>query len=185
MAGQLNQSCYTITISDAQRKMLIFALGHLFPAIKTETTVLLTPAEFLTLGDLLISAQPARPAIEGTMNGDQAARAMLSPPAPASQSPTIELRDRWARNRKGQEEPNPKGCESRTVYIEKIEHMPNASNGAKRIKVTFSYPEARGMGTASCFDENLFGFLANRMKQSTVLHINTSGKYLNIVGVRA
>lgn len=41
----------------------------------------------------------------------------------------------------------------------------------------------RGYLQASCFEESLFGPIANRVKQRTLFYIVRSGKYINIVGL--
>jgi len=43
----------------------------------------------------------------------------------------------------------------------------------------------RGPSIASCFDEKLFPWVAGRVKQETAFYVVHSGKYTNIVGVRA
>jgi hypothetical protein len=132
---------------------------------------------------------PARPA--DPTSGTDHARAILSPPAAAQSKPTatpIALRDRWARDRKGNELPNPSGCESVTVHIWKTERkLPRTGeNKTPFLKVTWYASEGNGYGDANCFDEKLFPWIAAQSKEPTaLLYVVKSGKYLNVVGIRA
>jgi hypothetical protein len=135
-------------------------------------------------------------------SGTQAARAVLSPgprlnqpsprsggetaapPAVARTSTPIEVRDRWARDRKGKEVPNPKGSYAVAVRIWKAERrdLPDFP----RLKVTWQNQE-KGYTDAACWDENLFPFLAVASKnpQPTTIYLTQKDAYLNVVGVRA
>ena len=98
----MSEPTYTITLTESERTALARVLG-LFVAKLTSAPVF----------------------IEASDGGTQAARAVLSPPAPASPSappsghvpPTPELRDRWARDRKGNELPNPEDSYPLNVLI--------------------------------------------------------------------
>jgi len=131
------------------------------------------------------SFSPARPA--DPTSGTDHARAILSPPAaaqPAPPTPPIALRDRWARDRKGYELPNPSGCEAITAHIWKQERRD--TSGRARLKVSWQAPGGKGFVDAACWDEKLFPWIAAQSKEPTaLLYVVKSGKYLNVVGVRA
>lgn len=124
--------------------------------------------------------------------GTQQARAVLSPPStpPAAAQPSIprapiELRDRWARDRKGNELPNPDGCEAVTARIWKVERK-DLSDGRARLRVTWYAPSGSGYVDANCFDDKLFPWIAAQSKEPTaLLYVVKNGKYLNVAGVRA
>ena len=104
---------------------------------------------------------------------------------PAPPTPPIALRDRWARDRKGNELPNPEGCVPYHVRIWKTERK-DLSDGRPRLKVSWQTPSARDFIDANCFDEKLFPWIAAQSKEPTaLLYVVKSGKYLNVVGVRA
>jgi len=145
------------------------------------------------LGGLVTKLLNAPVQIEEKPNGGtQQARAVLSPPstppAVAQSNPQapIALRDRWARDRKGNEVPNPEGCEALTVRIWKQERK-DLSDGRPRLKVAWQSPSiSKGFGDANCFDEKLFPWIAAQSKEATAtLYVVKNGKYLNVVGVRA
>jgi hypothetical protein len=122
-------------------------------------------------------------------SGTDQARAILSPPAATQSKPTaspIALRDRWARDRKGNELPNPEGCEQIAVRLWKAERK-DLADGTPRMRVAWNSPTARGSGDGNCFDDKLFPWLAagTKTNEPTVLWITHNGKYTNIVGVRA
>jgi hypothetical protein len=106
-------------------------------------------------------------------------------PAPAPSVPQTAVRDRWARDRKGNELPNPPDCYTVNVHVFKAERK-DTQTGATRMLVAFDSPSGQGTVNASCWDEHLFPFLALAGKEpKATLHIVKNGKYLNIVGVRA
>lgn len=157
---------YTITITETQRTLLSRALG-LFVALLTNAPVF----------------------TEAPSGGTAQARAVLAPaqpPAVASPAP-IEQRDRWARNKKGVEVPNPAGCETQKVRLWKV--VPADVNGKRRMKVSWYAPAGqKGFVDAACWDEQLFPWLAKCSIESdapTILYTVRSGNYLNVVGVRA
>lgn len=117
---------------------------------------------------------------------DAAPQAPATPaPAPNSTQNPIPVRDRWARDRKGDDVPNPEGCYSVDVHIFKAERK-NTDAGTERMIVAFDSPTGKGTVTASCWDERLFPFIAVQAKEpKATLHIVKKGKYLNVVGVRA
>jgi hypothetical protein len=122
-------------------------------------------------------------------SGAETAKAILSPPrtdnAPITVPNVVELKDRWQRSKKGAEVPFPEGCETIEAELWKVESKPT-QEGKPRWKITWAAPNGgQGFVDGSCFDEKLFPFLANRVKQKTVLYVVKNGKYLNVVGVRA
>ena len=157
---------YTVTITESERTLLAKGLGAL-------VTKLINAPIF----------------VESPSGGTQAARAVLSPPSPPAAAPAttpIEQRDRWARDRKGRELPNPKGCEAAERFISKLEEKP-LDDGTPRMLVGWESPTGNGFAQGSCFDPKLFPWLILRQKsgEKTLLHILRKGKYLNVVGVRA
>lgn len=165
----MSEPTYTITITESERTALARALG-LFVVKLTSAPVF----------------------VEASDGGIQAARAVLSPPsAPAQPSghlpPTpIKQRDRWARDRKGNELPNPVGCYVASVVLWRTEQKKGKTG--EYLKVTFTAPH-HGHSDASCFDAQLFPWLikaaAERHAQPSTVYLMESGKYLNIVGMRA
>ena len=160
---------YTITITESQRTLLARALG-LFVAKLTDAPI-----------QVDAPANPSAP-----LSGTEQARAILSPPAVVSSPAPIAARDRWARDRKGNEVPHPEGSETYTVRISKAERK-DLENGSPRMKITWANPGARGFTDANCFDEHLFPFLAAAKGSGapTIIHLVRKDKYLNLVGVCA
>lgn len=178
---------YTFTFSDNERKFLIFAMGALLPGLRTETMPLLMPTEFLALHSRLVDAKPdSRAAAE--QSGHEAAKAMLTPPAAPPQPPLPELRDRWARGKDGEARPFPANAESVTFTIDKVTPVEKPANGGNPyMRVAWEKPPSMGRGflEAKCWDPELWPFLANRVKQTTLVYITRKGTYINIVGLRA
>lgn len=157
----MSEASYTLIITEAERTALARSLGTLV------TKLINLPVN-------------APPTIDN--GGTQAARAVLSPPAnPPS---PFEVRDRWARDRKGKEVPNPKGSYAIAVRIWKTERRDLSDR--LRLKVTWQNLE-KGYTDAACWDENLFPFLAVASKnpQPTTIYLTQKDAYLNVVGVRA
>jgi hypothetical protein len=164
----MSEPTYTITITETERTALAKALGML-------TTKLINAPIF----------------VESESGGTHAARSVLSPPQQASPAaapsptPVIEVRDRWARDRKGGELPNPEGCVAREVHLSKTEQkQPRKTGGKPYLKVTWESSE-RGFVDANCFDDKLWPWLINQRGKRTTLYLVKSGEYLNVVGVRA
>lgn len=165
----MSEPTYTIILTESERTLLAKAFGGL-------VTKLINAPIF----------------VESASGGTQAARAVLSPPSQSSstappavapQSPApIEQRDRWARDRKGNEVANPEGSTAREVVIWKTEQKP------KFLKVTWQSQE-RGYIDANCFDQKLWPWLIKSQGQKTTLYLVKATKgekqYLNVVGVRA
>ena len=159
-------------------------------------TVILTESERTAmakvLGGLVTKLINAPIFVESPSGGTQHARAVLSPPpeSPAAARPSpptpVDMRDRWARDRQGNELPNPEGCAARLVKIWKVEQIKPKTAGKKEfMKVTWQ--GEKGFVDANCFDSHLFPWLikAQASLEKTTLHLTRSGNYLNIVGVRA
>lgn len=191
----MQPTSYTLTFSDKERDALIFALGGAFRNVRDPGGMFITSAEYLELSRRIMHARPDAAAVK-SQSGADAARAVLSSPSspakPSAPAPTIaqpagqlELRDRWARNKKGQEVPNPEGSATVTTKIFRISDAPPRNDPSKpRKQVVFSglaSPQA-----AFCWDSDLFPFLANRLgADGTILYLTKSGNYTNIVGIRA
>lgn len=164
---------YTIIVTESERTLMAKAFGGL-------VTKLINAPIF----------------VESPSGGTAPARSLLSPPAEApavapKPSP-VELRDRWARDRKGNEAPNPKGCEALDVRLWKVEQKPPKSAGkAEYWKVTWYAPSGKGYGDANCFDSELAAWVIKASTQvylpgeSVRLYTVRNGEYLNVVGVRA
>jgi hypothetical protein len=192
----VNDRTYTIPLSDVERQTLIFCMSAVVGGnLRTETTLLPGPEKFGALYTKLIDAQPDRPAIPGSLSSGSRPSENSSLGSPQNRAtagvegraapPPIELRDRWARNRKGEEVPNPEGCERLEVELWKTElKKPRKPGGDDYMQVTWQNTGV-GYSDANCFDKLLFPWLANRVRQKTVLHVVKNGKYLNVVGVRA
>ena len=159
----MSEPTYTITMSEAERTAFAKVLGGL-------VTKLINAPVF----------------VESPSGGTQSARAVLSPPpqapAVAPNPAPIELRDRWARDRKGQEVPMPEGYAAREVTIWKAEQKPKKTGTGNFLNVTWQSHD-RGYFDAKCFDSALFPWLQAGNK--TTIYLVKSGQYLNIVGVRA
>jgi len=168
----MSEPTYTIALTESERTAMARVLGALV------TKLINAPLQ-----------------IDEAANG-----AVLSPPpqnppvaSPAAAQPTTpELRDRWARDRKGNEVPWPTGptgepCEEREVHLWKAEIVKrkDASKTAF-MKLAWDSPARKGSVDASCFDPNLFPWLLAALKASTVtLYVVRNGEYLNVVGERA
>ena len=112
----MSEPTYTITLTESERTAWAKVLGGL-------VTKLINAPIF----------------VEAPSGGTQSARAVLSPPtspAAASSPSSVELRDRWARDRKGNEVPMPDGYAAREVNIWKTEQKPpKKANGKPYLKV--------------------------------------------------
>lgn len=154
------EATYTITITESERVAMAAALG--------------TFVRKLT---------DCRVQIEAPTGGTHAARALLSPstapPAAVPAASPIEQRDRWARDRKGNEVPNPEGCYPADVHIWKTTQTDTF------LKVTWQASTGQGFADANCFDPQLWPWLIKSAGQRTRLYLRAKGNYLNIVGVRA
>ncbi len=159
---------YTLTLTESERTAMAKVLGGL-------VTKLINAPIF----------------VEAPTGGTQQARAVLAPPQVSPTSPSghvppllPEPRDRWARDRKGNELPNPEGCVAREITIWKTEQKTGKKANAKPfLKVTWQSQD-RGYVDANCFDSQLFPWLINSQGKKTTLYLVKSGEYLNVVGVR-
>ena len=160
----MSEPTYTVTLTETERTAMAKVLGGL-------VTKLINAPIF----------------VESPSGGTQSARAVLSPPSPeAAQIPApIELRDRWARDRKGNEVPNPEGSVAREITIWKTEQKPaKKAGGPTYLKVTWQ-AQYSGYVDANCFDEKLFPWLIKQTGHRTTIYLVKAGEYLNVVGVRA
>jgi len=113
------------------------------------------------------------------------------PASPAPEPAAVShVRDRWARDRKGVEVPNPEGCTAQEVHIWKVEKKPTKNGKAEFYKVTWAQPNGQGYVDANCFDEKLFPWLiqseaiAKQGAKATIYTVQKGG-YLNVIGIRA
>ena len=163
----MSESTYTITLTESERIAMASALGTFVSKLTN-----------------------CRVQLEAPTGGTHAARALLSPstapPAAAPAASPIEQRDRWARDRKGNEVPNPEGCETHTVHLWKAEVIKRKQDAGAFLKMAWDAPGGKGSVDATCFDVNLFPyFLAALKYPSVTLYTVRNGNYLNVVGVRA
>lgn len=112
------------------------------------------------------------------------------PPADRPRPTPIEPVDRWARNPQGAATPHPEGCvEHKLVTVWKTEQRKprNDPSGAPFLKVTWAVPGGNGYIDANCFDTQLWPWIekVKAENQRTTLYVKQSGKYLNLVGIRA
>ena len=191
------EATYTVILTESERTAMAKVLGGLVTKlinapIFVETEVVCdqvsTPHSYESC---VLNHQ--RKSHESPSGGTQSARAVLSPPpeSPAAARPSpptpVDMRDRWARDRKGKEVPNPEGCVSRCVKIWKVEQIkPKAAGKKEFMKVTWPSQE-HGFVDANCFDAQLFPWLikAQASIEKSTLYLVKSGEYLNVVGVRA
>lgn len=168
----MSEPTYSIALSETERTALAKVLGALVTKLINAPLQLNAPLD--------------------PKSGTDQARAILSPPSspapPAVAQPTapIAVRDRWARDRKGNEVPNPSGCEAMNVHLWKIEKKPARKAGGQPFwKVTWQVPNSNGYGDANCFDEPVALAIITQQGKLTTLYTVRSGQYLNVVGVRA
>ena len=176
----MSEPTYSFTLTETERAAFAKVLGGLVTKLLNAPVQIdgaIAAVQAQTRLDQVPPARPTDPA-----SGTDLARAILSPPAAAQSQPTrapIELRDRWARDRKGKELPNPEGCYPADVHIWKTEQKP------KYLRVTWEASNGNGFSDANCFDSQLWPWLIKSTGQRTRLYLVVNGKYLNVVGVRA
>jgi hypothetical protein len=156
----MSEPTYTITLTESERSAMASALGTFVSKLTN-----------------------CRVQLEAPTGGTHTARALLSPstapPAAAPAASPIEQRDRWARDRKGNEVPNPAECYPADVHVWKTQPS------EKWLTVTWQASSGQGYADAKCFDSKLWPWLINSTGKRTRLYLATKGKYLNVVGVRA
>jgi hypothetical protein len=113
----MSEPTYSFTLTETERAAFAKVLGGLVTKLLNAPVQIdgaIAAVQAQTRLDQVPPVRPADPA-----SGTDHARAILSPPAAAQSTPQapIALRDRWARDRKGYEVPNPEGCEPITVQI--------------------------------------------------------------------
>lgn len=157
----MSEPTYSFSLTESERAAFAKVLGGLV------TKLINAPLQI----DAPKSAPPANP----------------KPAAVPVKPQTIEARDRWARDRKGNELPNPEGCEAHTVHLWKAEIVKRKdAEKTNFMKLAWDAPNGRGSVDASCFDVNLFPYFLAALKQSSVtLYTVRNGSYLNVCGVRA
>lgn len=168
----MSEPTYTITLSESERTAMAKVLGALV-------------TKFIN-APLAIEAPPSGAGphpTAATPSGTSAARAILSPPAVASVTPPIEQRDRWARDRKGNELANPAEAYPADVHVWKTEQR------QKFLKVSWQSSSGNGFCDGNCFDTQLWPWLIKTAKEGhgerIRLYLVRKGAYLNIVGLRA
>jgi hypothetical protein len=159
---------FTIQMNDASRLGTLVALGAVEVLLNLnfespKDIIIFEP--LFTLRDFLItmpvdSETPVRP------------KEMPVPAAP---------RDYFEHDRHGQEKTSaPDGAELRKVQVLQAQEMPGKTDPSKRfLKVIVT------KGTANCFDPQLWPHIVKRTGEEVELWFVQSGKYWNIVGVRA
>ena len=182
----MSEPTYTITITETERTALARSLGMLVTKLTSAPVFVEAPSGGTAAARAVLSPADQRRMGQQKNDPAMANSAQLSPPAVASPAP-IEQRDRWARNKKGVEVPNPAGCETQKVNLWKV--VPADVNGKRRMKVSWYAPAGqKGFVDAACWDEQLFPWLTKCAIEGdapTILYTVRSGNYLNVVGVRA
>ena len=175
---------YTITITETERAAMARGLGMIVAKLTNAPVFVESPTGGTAAARALLS--PAEQRRMGQQKDDPEMANRVSPPAAAPNPAPIEPRDRWARDRKGNEVPNPEGAMQISVYLWKADPKP-LSDGTPRMQIAWKASTARESGQGNCFDEKLFPWLAAGTKNSqpTTIYIVHKGKYTNIVGVRA
>jgi hypothetical protein len=181
---EMIEPTYTIVVTESERTAMAKVLGALVTKLINAPIFVEAPSESVQLTGL-----DRKTTYEAPSGGTQQARSVLSPPttpaaAPAT-PPTIEQRDRWARDRSGKELPDPTGFFARVVNLCKTEQkQPRKAGGKPYLKVTWQ-SEASGFRDANCFDQKLWPWLINQSGKRTTIYFVQAGEYLNVVGVRA
>ena len=171
----MSEPTYTLILTESERRAIAHGFGLL--------------VEKLTNARIQLEESPT--------GGIAQARAVLAPPqnppspspAAASRPTPTEPRDRWARDRRGNEISGidwaQKGAVAREVKIWKVEQIKPKSK-AEFMKVTWQSTE-KGYVDANCFDQHLFPWLikAQASVDKTAIYLVKADKYLNVVGVRA
>lgn len=172
---------FKLELSEEERVLMVFALGA------AQYLAGDRGMGFTGLAQKLMSLSPGREnggaGLNAATQGANVVPASPSPaaavvPQPAAAAP---LREHWA------EKANRAAAESMEFAPMKVERKDLANSP----RLVVSWPGPAGTGRrflqASCFDEKLFGAIANRIHQKTLFYIQHSadGKYTNIVGVRA
>ena len=182
----MSEPTYSFTLTETERAAFAKVLGGLVTKLLNAPVQIdgaIAAVQAQTRLDQVPPARPTDPA-----SGTDLARAILSPPAAAQSQPTrapIELRDRWARDRKGNTPSGPpKDAEP---IIVRISQTVRADTDVPRLKVSWPRQEGQGYITATCWDEKLFPAIMQReaLGQPTTLHVREVRGYLNVVGVRA
>lgn len=164
----MSEPTYTITLTESERTALAAALGTFVSKLTNCRVQIEAPAGGTNAARALLSPSTAPPAA-----------APASGTAPTSTAIPIAQRDRWARDRKGNEVPNPDGAYPADVHVWKTQQSTNF------LKVTWQATTGQGYADANCFDSQLWPWLIKSAGQRTRLYLLPKGKYLNVVGVRA
>ena len=131
----MSEPTYTITITESERTALAKALGTLTTKLLNAPIFVEAPnggtqSKIDSIPRVTLRTQAERGRFLAVA---RAARAVLAPtnqPSPPAAAPApIELRDRWARDRKGRELPFPEGVVTREITIWKTEQKTTKAKG--------------------------------------------------------
>lgn len=176
----MSEPTYTLILTESERTAMAKVLGALVTKLINAPIFVEAPTGGTQAARAVLS-----PHIPQTTHQSSADSPSATPPAVTPKPAPIEPRDRWARDRKGNEVPWPTGCEEHEVNVWKTEQKPaKKEGGAPYFKVTWQAAE-RGYVDANCFDKALFPWLINSQGKKTTLYLVKAGQYLNVVGVRA
>ena len=175
---------FNLTLSENERLMLLFCMGatHGVPDVIANKTE--PPAKLEDLALRLMTLAPAKSAELVPMNRPATQPAPSSTPAGGAEAlntrtqagAPMALADRWAKKA------DPATAETQEITPMKVDRKDTATG--KRLVVSWQ-SNGRGYLQASCWDEALFGHIANRVKQKTTFYFARKGNYLNVVGLRA
>jgi hypothetical protein len=105
-----------------------------------------------------------------------------NPAAASTSQPGTEVRDRWAKDRKGNEVVGPEGSWGTPVTILKTEKK------SSYLRVSWQAPSS-GYVNANCFDRDLWAHIETAKAAGAITTVyllkSSDGKYLNLVGIRA
>ena len=160
----MSERTFTIVMTDHERLMALTALGFCYAHLPQVRPL-------IVINDLIDKLTKAA-AVETENNP----RTIPAPPVAAPPP-----RDYFQRDRKGNEQTSPPtDAALKTVRIVGTQEQKSKTPGkAAFLKVIFQ------SGQASCFDSNLFPLIIKRTGEEAALWFVQSGKYWNIVGVRA
>lgn len=161
----MSERTFTIEMTENERLMALTALGFCvvrLPEMKPRIVV----------ADLIHKLTDA-----AGQDVDPTPRERLKPPAPVP----AQVRDYFQKDRRGKEQLNaPADAELKTVKVISAQELTSSTPGkAPYMKVIF------GGKQASCFDPILFPLIVRRTGEDAQFWFVQSGKYWNIVGVRA
>ena len=175
----MSEPTYTFTLTESERLLLANVFGLFARKMANTPILIVSPRGVRPWPFPTEPSEQNPPAHHASANSPSQA-----PPAAAQSAPTanpIALRDRWARDRKGNEVPNPEGCYPADVHLWKTEQK------EKYLRITWESSNGSGFADANCFDQKLWPWIlqAKAAGQKTRLYLVVKGKYLNVVGIKA